>query len=339
MTPAALAETGRRKRITESRRTGKAVQELRAPEDRIPGSRLCGDCLLGLTATFVSLPGLYEECGRVLSGARTRRWEERPSAGGPLRGIPLNTAAADVRSAMLRMLASWSGLVVDERGVAAPRREVAELTGFLLRHIDWLAAHEAVAELTTEAGRLARRARRVVEPPPAPGVPVGPCLSEDCTGTLVAHGPVGADGGERGPVRGGPEDDAVQGAGAERGRGGGRLTGRDAGIVCSRDSGHAWATREWVALRSRLAPTDAPALPAAVDASPSGPEPATVLWLAAGDIARLWEVSTGTVYRLASEQRWRRLSRAGRTFYHAEDVSGTFAERGRGRTRRGGPES
>ncbi|MEU6226840.1 hypothetical protein [Streptomyces sp. NPDC047042] len=307
--------------------------------DRIPGSKLCGDCLLALTATLVSLPGLYEECGRVLSGTRTRRWEERPSGGGALRGIPLNTAAADARSAMLRMLASWSGLVVDERGVAAPRRTVPELTGFLLRHVDWLAAHDAVADLTTEAGRLARRARGVVEPPPTPGVPVGPCLIEDCAGTLVAHGPGGAGEGERGPVPGGPAGDDPRRTGAELGHGGGKRTGRGAGIVCSRNDGHAWAPWEWVALRSRLAPTGTPVLPAAVDESAPGPAPATVLWLAAGDIARLWEVSTGTVYRLASERRWRRRSRAGRTFYHAEDVRGTFAERGRGRARRGTPES
>lgn len=342
MTPAVLQETGRR-RTPATRFSGTAGQVPHEPGNRISGIRLCGDCLFALTAALASLPGLYEECGRVLSGARTRRWEERPSAGGPQRGIPLNTAAADVRSAMLRVLASWSGLVVDERGVAAPRREVPELAGFLLRHVDWLAAHDAVADLTAEASRLARRARRVVEPPPASGVPVGPCPVEECAGTLLAHGPGRVGEVERGPARGGPEGDPVrgrpaQGARAERGHGGGTRTGRDAGIVCSRDSGHAWAPWEWVALRSRLAPADAPAPSAAVDEPAPGPAPASVLWLAAGDIARLWEVSTGTVYRLASERRWRRLSRAGRTFYHTEDVSGTFAERGRGRARSGTPE-
>jgi hypothetical protein len=50
-------------------------------------------------------------------------------------------------------------------------------------------------------------------------------------------------------------------------------------------------------------------------------------WLGAADIARLWTTTTGTVYRLASEQGWRRLTRAGRTFYAESDVHGCFTRR------------
>jgi hypothetical protein len=55
-------------------------------------------------------------------------------------------------------------------------------------------------------------------------------------------------------------------------------------------------------------------------AEPAGEE----RWLAAADIARLWRRSTGTVYRLASEQGWRRITRTGRTYYAETDVHGSF---------------
>ncbi|MBN6543658.1 hypothetical protein [Actinacidiphila bryophytorum] len=42
---------------------------------------------------------------------------------------------------------------------------------------------------------------------------------------------------------------------------------------------------------------------------------------------RLWSAPTGTVYRLASQQRRRRRSRAGRTYYAESDVRVSFSRR------------
>ncbi|NGO68929.1 hypothetical protein G5C65_11295 [Streptomyces sp. SB3404] len=52
-----------------------------------------------------------------------------------------------------------------------------------------------------------------------------------------------------------------------------------------------------------------------------------VTWLTAADISRLWHLPQGSVYRLASERRWRRRSRGGRTYYHGTDVTSALQRR------------
>jgi len=69
-------------------------------------------------------------------------------------------------------------------------------------------------------------------------------------------------------------------------------------IRCDNDPEHSWTTAEWTRL-SR-------AMPGA---------PAAERWLTAQDISRLWNAPVGTVYRLASEHKWPRQSRGGRTYY------------------------
>ena len=81
-------------------------------------------------------------------------------------------------------------------------------------------------------------------------------------------------------------------------------------VRCATDPGHVWDGPEWTALRRQM----------------SGPA-AGDRWLAAADIARLWRTPAGTVYRLASEQKWRRVLRSGRSFYAETDVHETFARR------------
>lgn len=56
-------------------------------------------------------------------------------------------------------------------------------------------------------------------------------------------------------------------------------------------------------------------------------DPAPTRWLSAMDISRLWAIPSGTVYRLANEQGWRRRSRARRTYYQEVDVQHTFDQR------------
>lgn len=97
-------------------------------------SRLCGSCRDGLAALLSELPGLY---GTIERGAR----------------------AAEARSAVRGVLASWVHVVVGGRAVPRPVRSVAELAGFLHRHVDWLGAHPAVAEIVAEFGDLAARLR------------------------------------------------------------------------------------------------------------------------------------------------------------------------------------
>ena len=46
--------------------------------------------------------------------------------------------------------------------------------------------------------------------------------------------------------------------------------------------------------------------------------------LTAADIASVWRIPKGTIYRYAHMYRWRRYTHAGRAYYHPDDVTATF---------------
>lgn len=257
------------------------------------GMRLCSACVRGLTNDLARLPRLYHECGLLLGG--TDRPRERTSGGGSVPGLPFNTAAAEARSVILGVLRSWAGLVVGERVVAAPRDTVACVVEFLIRHAGWLAAHEAVGELTGEVARAVRRARYVVEPSRSRGMQVGTCVVAGCGGELTAVARAGADA----PVE----------------------------ISCGAVASHRWSAQEWMALSQGAEGAEG------AEGQGGAVLPAVrVRWLSARDISLLWGVASGSVYRHASEQRWRRRSGKGRTFYHEEDVLRSLGARPGGRS-------
>ncbi|GAB1509591.1 hypothetical protein [Actinophytocola sp. KF-1] len=105
-------------------------------------SRLCEPCHDGLATLLTDLPGLYAavEHSRVP-------------------GTPLSARTVEARTAVRGVLASWAHVVVGGRAVPRPVRSVAELAGFLHRHVDWLSAHPAVAEIVAEIGDLTARLR------------------------------------------------------------------------------------------------------------------------------------------------------------------------------------
>lgn len=290
----------------------------RHPGRAAGGYRLCTGCHRRLALGIRVLPDLYRDCERVLGGASAKGLRERTS-GGPLPGLPFNPAAAEARAAILAVLGSWSGLVAQERRLAPPERSITHLSVFLLRHADWLAAHPAAAEATREVARLVTRARRVAHPEQVRRIGLGGCVEPGCDGTLSATVRTGAPAAY--PT-----------------------------VSCDADPRHAWAGHQWTALR-RLMPQHAAAArgeaaatgtaPATASAPAAATAPATAApatavaerWLTAADIARLWSTPVGTVYRLASEQRWRRRQRAGRTYYSEADAHDCFsrrAERSRG---------
>lgn len=251
----------------------------------IAGRRLCGLCRDRLVAQLRSLPRLYDECGQLLGGSR--QFNEKTS-GGPLPGMPFNTAAADARAAILTVLSSWSGLIARERKLAPPARTVRSLVEFAVRHIDWLTAHFAAADLTREVAHLVRGAQQVVQPGAGRRVVVGACMEPECSGTLVAV-VLPREHGE--PNR----------------------------IVCTADHGHAWPEHEWLRLRHRMERGQTrTAVPSVAR---------TIRWLSAADISHLWHVAPGSVYRLASEHQWRRRNHSGRTYYHEADVHHALSRR------------
>nr|BAG74709.1 hypothetical protein [Streptomyces lavendulae] len=251
---------------------------------------LCRPCRERLDAGLAELPHLYEECGRMLAGAAPAGLRER-TTGGDLPGLPFNGTAADVRAKMVSVLGSWSGLVAQERGLTSPPRTVAALTAFLRRNGEWLAAHPAAAEATEEIARLVRAGRRAAFPEQARSIRLGACPRPGCAGSLTVAVRAGAP--DAGP-------------------------GADGAVVCDADPEHRWTSDRW----SELSRT----MDSGGESGTPGPA-ATERWLTAADIARLWHTSTGTVYRLASEQRWRRRNRAGRTYYNETDVRTCFDRR------------
>jgi hypothetical protein len=196
-----------------------------APKWPIEPARLCRPCLAGMAEDLVTLPELYRRCESVLAGDRQSRIRERTS-GGSMPGMPFNVAAAEARSAILVTLACWSGLVAEERGITPPARTVAMLAGFLRNHVDWLAAHQTATDASHELARLARAARRMLEPDADRRLTVGDCIEADCSGRLVAH--LRAGGGPGTPVE----------------------------IGCTASPGHRWAAQDWARLERQLSPSD-----------------------------------------------------------------------------------
>ncbi|WP_433544700.1 hypothetical protein ACQPZG_05580 [Streptomyces sp. CA-294286] len=97
---------------------------------------------------------------------------------------------------------------------------------------------------------------------------------------------------------------------------GGRLTARPARdrrdparVRCDTDPAHTWSGPQWLSLGGRTENATVPAAPARVPR-----------WLSQPDVTALWGVPSGSVYRLASQQRWERRRLGGRTYYAADDV-------------------
>lgn len=152
------------------------------------GLRVCRGCRAEVATELARLPGLYDDCqqtpaysSRPVAGRTRRRRGVRP-------GIPLDEAAADARSNIIGVLAAWSALVADERGVIKPtRREAADLARFLIVHMDWLLSHPAAAEFAAEVTTAARAASRAAEVVPERRTRLGGCPEPGCGASVVAR--------------------------------------------------------------------------------------------------------------------------------------------------------
>lgn len=148
---------------------------------------ICVECRDQAEENLVELPQLYDMCAYMLD-VRPQKPQERVSGHRP-QGIVLRDAVVNIRSDILGVLASWCGLVASERGVPGPDElSIPRLSTFVLVHFGWLTAHPAGADFTDELAALADRARAVLTPEPAPGMPLGPCPHPGCGWTLRADG-------------------------------------------------------------------------------------------------------------------------------------------------------
>ena len=174
-----------------------------------------------MRANLAELPGLYADCGSVLS--RCPFALQQKVNRGTVASPSFSEAAVDARSGIMALLASWAGMVADARGMGPPpRRDVRYLTVFLARQLAWLAAHSAGPDFADEVAEIAATARRATMPS-ALRMKLGPCVEEGCGGSLF----VAADGPEEGPE-----------------------AGPGAAVRC--EAGHTWRAHEWLRLAREL---------------------------------------------------------------------------------------
>jgi hypothetical protein len=183
-----------------------------------PERRLCQACLTLSRKILRALPLLYEDCVHAMNPQPRGRIIEKVSGTRPAHSV--NETAVEARTRIEAVLASWAGLVADERGLLARGDDVAHLTRFLTAHLDWLAAHPGAADFVTEIGELVAATLQVIDARPADRIELGPCIEPGCAGLLSARRP-GHDAGDA------PE------VGCDSGR-------------------HAWRPDQWLMLRRRL---------------------------------------------------------------------------------------
>lgn len=157
----------------------------KAGPGRAGGERfLCMACRDHLVSNLLNLPALYSDCNRGTSPKVVRVIRKVPRKSATTDSM--NPAAAEIRSAILTVLASWAGLVADERRLEPPARDLPALARFLCRHVEWLARHPAAGDIADEIRELTRTVRNIAYPNGIRRVHIGYCPDGDCDGDLVA---------------------------------------------------------------------------------------------------------------------------------------------------------
>jgi hypothetical protein len=141
-------------------------------------------CRDRLVNSLLNLPALYSDCNRGASSKVVRVIRKVPRKSATTDSM--NPAAADIRSAIRTVLASWAGLVADERRLEPPTRDLPALARFLCRHVEWLTRHPAAGDIADEIQDLTRTARSIAYPDSIRRVHIGCCPDGDCDGDLVA---------------------------------------------------------------------------------------------------------------------------------------------------------
>ncbi|SDJ65938.1 hypothetical protein SAMN04487820_101112 [Actinopolyspora mzabensis] len=146
---------------------------------------LCRGCRERLASNLRILPTLYSDCNRGGGSKEVRVIRKRPRRAANI-DSSINATTAEIRSSILTVLASWAGLVTEERRLTPPVREISALACFLAHHVDWLARHSAAGDLVDEIRYLERTARGIAYPDDGRRVRVGYCPDSDCAGELFA---------------------------------------------------------------------------------------------------------------------------------------------------------
>jgi hypothetical protein len=127
---------------------------------------LCAGCAGLLERVLSEVPSLVEDL--ETTRARLSRTGGRSIGGGHSseRPLPWSEHAAEASGLLRSTLVSWVRVVVDERGVTAPRNTLEAVAVFLLRHVEWLRHHPDAAEVVDEIRFAVREARQAVDRAP-----------------------------------------------------------------------------------------------------------------------------------------------------------------------------
>jgi hypothetical protein len=150
-----------------------------------PGLRLCTTCYHDLKASLIELPEIYDDCESALHPRRNPTLQ-RVSGSRQSTGIRLDEGAITARSTIVGFLASWAGLVADERPAGKPaHRNPGALADFLLAHLNWLLAHPTAADFAEEIAKITHHARRSAYTQPALRIDLGQCIHSDCSAAMT----------------------------------------------------------------------------------------------------------------------------------------------------------
>lgn len=185
------------------------------------GLPVCRACHKRVHRELAELPGLYLRCESLLASfPQTFVPKVANGAGGTATGLVLDEAVVNARRDIVGLLASWSGLVADERKVGRPRRrDVTELSAFLAIHVDWLLAHQAGISFAQELVTVAATARAASRGGAALEIELGPCVEAGCEHVMIAKR---AEGSKSSPVE----------------------------VSCA--AGHVWRTHQWLRLAHQV---------------------------------------------------------------------------------------
>lgn len=100
--------------------------------------------------------------------------------------LPVPDSIAELRSQIRHDLARWVARHAADGSTRPPARdsEPAVLAGWLAIHRDWAAAQTWAGEYVAVLSELRASARRLIDLPRAPRVPVAPCPEHGCDGVL-----------------------------------------------------------------------------------------------------------------------------------------------------------
>lgn len=154
------------------------------PREAAPSYRLCWVDLGMMRERLKELQDLADDLEAALT--RSSSHGEKVS-GTPGRTLELDTRAAAVRFDIHNGLVTTVRLVIEERGHTNwPLDSIRSMSGWLDKHVEWLAAHPSAGERADQISSWPGLARSAIHPNPAKHVKVGPCPRENCPGILSA---------------------------------------------------------------------------------------------------------------------------------------------------------